>query len=69
MRPGLAQKELAREVVLIDVVEGIPQERDGPVGVGSIEGFDTRVRAPTITGRPPAAPFHRHGGHLRASRA
>jgi malate dehydrogenase len=40
----IAEKELAREVVLVDILEGIPmgkgldQTQSGPV-----EGFDTRV--------------------------
>ena len=42
---GLAQKELAREVVLIDVVEGIPQGKGLDQWESApIEGFDTRVR-------------------------
>ncbi|MSR22951.1 MAG: malate dehydrogenase [Gemmatimonadetes bacterium] len=40
----LAESELAREVVLIDVVDGIPQGKAlDQWQSGSIEGFDTRV--------------------------
>ena len=42
---GLAQKELAREVILIDVVEGVPQGKGLDQWESApIEGFDTRVR-------------------------
>ena len=41
---GLAQKELARQVVLVDVVEGIPQGKGLDQWESApIEGFDTRV--------------------------
>lgn len=40
----LAEKELAREVVLIDVLEGIPQGKGlDQTQTGPVEGFDTRV--------------------------
>ena len=40
----LAERELAREVVMIDVVEGIPQGKGlDQWESGPIEGFDTRV--------------------------
>lgn len=40
----LAERELAREIVLIDVVEGIPQGKAlDQWESGPIEGFDTRV--------------------------
>lgn len=40
----LAERELAREVVLVDVVEGIPQGKAlDQWQSGPIEGFDTRV--------------------------
>ncbi len=40
----LAEKELAREVVLVDVVEGVPQGKGlDQWESGPIEGFDTRV--------------------------
>lgn len=40
----LAEKELAREVVLIDIVEGIPQGKGlDQWQSGPVEGFDTRV--------------------------
>ena len=40
----LAEKELAREVVLVDIVEGIPQGKGlDQWETGPIEGFDTRV--------------------------
>lgn len=40
----LAEKELAREVVLIDIVEGIPQGKAlDQWQSGPVEGFDTRV--------------------------
>src|SRR5947207_2419168 len=40
----LAQKELAREVVLVDVVEGIPQGKGLDQWESApIEGFDSRV--------------------------
>src|SRR5712692_8738159 len=40
----LAQKELARQVVLVDVVEGIPQGKGLDQWESApIEGFDTRV--------------------------
>ncbi|MSR07413.1 MAG: malate dehydrogenase [Gemmatimonadetes bacterium] len=42
---GLAQKELAREVILVDVVEGIPQGKGLDQWESApIEGFDSRVR-------------------------
>jgi malate dehydrogenase len=41
---GLAQKELARQVVVIDVVEGVPQGKGLDQWESApIEGFDTRV--------------------------
>ena len=40
----VAEKELAREVVLIDVVEGVPQGKGlDQWQSGPIEGFDTRI--------------------------
>jgi malate dehydrogenase len=40
----LAEKELAREVVLLDVVEGVPQGKGlDQWETGPIEGFDTRI--------------------------
>jgi malate dehydrogenase len=40
----LAEKELAREVVLLDVVEGIPQGKGlDQWESGPVEGFDTRI--------------------------
>jgi len=40
----LAEKELAREVVLVDIVDGIPQGKGlDQWQTGPIEGFDTRV--------------------------
>ena len=40
----LAEKQLAREVVLLDVVEGVPQGKGlDQWETGPIEGFDTRV--------------------------
>jgi len=40
----LAEKELAREIVLIDVVEGVPQGKAlDQWQSGPVEGFDTRV--------------------------
>ncbi len=40
----LAEKQLAREVVLVDVVEGVPQGKGlDQWESGPIEGFDTRV--------------------------
>jgi malate dehydrogenase len=40
----LAEKELAQEVVLVDIVEGIPQGKGlDQWETGPIEGFDTRV--------------------------
>ncbi|MGD2135006.1 MAG: malate dehydrogenase [Gemmatimonadales bacterium] len=40
----LAEKDLAREVVLIDIVEGIPQGKGlDQWQSGPVEGFDTRV--------------------------
>jgi malate dehydrogenase len=40
----LAEKELAREVVLIDIVEGVPQGKAlDQWQSGPVEGFDTRV--------------------------
>jgi malate dehydrogenase len=40
----LAEKELAREVVLIDIVEGIPQGKAlDQWQSGPVEGFDTRI--------------------------
>ncbi len=40
----LAEKELAREVVLVDVIEGVPQGKGlDQWETGPIEGFDTRV--------------------------
>ena len=42
---GLALKELAREVVLIDILEGVPQGKGLDQWESApIEGFDTRVR-------------------------
>jgi malate dehydrogenase len=42
---GLAQKELAREVILVDVVDGVPQGKGLDQWESApIEGFDTRVR-------------------------
>ena len=42
---GLARKELAREVVLIDILEGVPQGKGLDQWESApIEGFDTRVR-------------------------
>ncbi len=42
---GLAQRELAREVILVDVVEGIPQGKGLDQWESApIEGFDSRVR-------------------------
>ena len=50
----LAEKELAREVVLIDIIEGTPQGKGlDQWQSGPVEGFDTS--APTTTGRPRAA--------------
>jgi malate dehydrogenase len=44
----LAELELAREVVLIDVVEGIPQGKAlDQLQSGPVEGFDTRVTGAT----------------------
>jgi malate dehydrogenase len=41
---GLARKELAREVVLVDIVEGVPQGKGLDQWQSApIEGFDTRV--------------------------
>jgi malate dehydrogenase len=41
----LAQKELAREVILVDIVEGVPQGKGLDQWESApIEGFDTRVR-------------------------
>ena len=41
----LTEKELAREVVLLDVVEGVPQGKGlDQWETGPIEGFDTRVK-------------------------
>jgi len=69
MRPGLAQKELAREVVLIDVVEGIPQGKGLDQWESApIEGFDTRrARRQRLRAGRRQRPFHRHGGHRAAS--
>jgi malate dehydrogenase len=40
----LAEKELAREVVLVDVIDGVPQGKGlDQWETGPIEGFDTRV--------------------------
>jgi len=40
----LAEKELAREVVLVDIIEGVPQGKGlDQWETGPIEGFDTRV--------------------------
>ncbi len=40
----LAEKELAREIVLLDVVEGVPQGKGlDQWETGPIEGFDTRI--------------------------
>jgi len=40
----LAEKELAREVVLVDIIEGIPQGKGlDQWQSGPVEGFDTRV--------------------------
>jgi malate dehydrogenase len=40
----LAEKELAREVVLIDIVEGVPQGKGLDQWESApVEGFDTRV--------------------------
>src|SRR5438046_6627512 len=40
----LAEKELARRVVLVDVIEGVPQGKAlDQWESASIEGFDTRV--------------------------
>lgn len=40
----LAEKELAREVVLVDVIQGVPQGKGlDQWETGPIEGFDTRV--------------------------
>ena len=51
---GLAQRELAREVVLVDVVDGIPQGKGLDQWESApIEGFDTRVRGTNAYG--PAA--------------
>jgi malate dehydrogenase len=42
---GVALKELAREVVIIDIVEGVPQGKGLDQWESApIEGFDTRVR-------------------------
>src|SRR5262245_53958643 len=42
---GIALKELAREVVLIDILEGVPQGKGLDQWESApIEGFDTRVR-------------------------
>lgn len=42
---GLARRELAREVVMIDIVEGVPQGKGLDQWESApIEGFDTRVR-------------------------
>lgn len=42
---GLALKELAREVVLVDILEGVPQGKGLDQWESApIEGFDTRVR-------------------------
>jgi malate dehydrogenase len=42
---GVAQKELAREVVLIDILEGVPQGKGLDMWESApIDGFDTRVR-------------------------
>src|SRR5205085_7738110 len=42
---GLAVKELAREVMLIDILEGVPQGKGLDQWESApIEGFDTRVR-------------------------
>jgi malate dehydrogenase len=42
---GLALKELAREVILIDILEGVPQGKGLDQWESApIEGFDTRVR-------------------------
>jgi len=40
----IAEKELAREVVLVDIVEGIPQGKGlDMLESGPVEGFDTRI--------------------------
>jgi malate dehydrogenase len=40
----LAEKELAREVVLVDIVEGVPQGKGlDQWQSGPVEGFDTRI--------------------------
>ena len=42
---GLARKELARDVVMIDIMEGIPQGKGLDQWESApIEGFDARVR-------------------------
>jgi malate dehydrogenase len=47
---GLARKNLAREVVIIDIVDGIPQGKGLDQWESApIEGFDTRVTGTKIT--------------------
>ena len=51
----IAEKNLARTVVMIDVVDGVPQGKGlDQWQSGPIEGFDTRSSAVVTTMRPPA---------------
>ena len=46
----LAMKELAREVILVDIAEGIPMGKGLDQWESApIEGFDSQVKGPTIT--------------------
>ena len=67
----LAEKHLARTVVMVDVVEGVPQGKALDQWESApIEGFDTRV-----VGANDYAPadgsdlVRRHGGHRAQARA
>jgi malate dehydrogenase len=52
----IAEKELARTVVMVDVAEGIPQGKGlDQYQSAPVEGFDTRVTAATGTTRRPGS--------------
>jgi malate/lactate dehydrogenase len=49
----LAEKELARTVVLVDVIEGVPQGKAlDQYESAPIEGFDTRVVLSLVRSQP-----------------
>ena len=58
----IAEKELARDVILIDIAEGIPQGKGLDQWESApIEGFDSMITRTTVPPRGPTSSSSRRG--------